>query len=119
LALALAAFQTADLVVSQVSPKYGADHLDHLGVPQWLRPVLPAIKLWAVALLVATATRPRLRSRVAAALVAYYSSAVAFHVASGDETRQLAPAAACAASAAVLYAAGAGSPRTDAPTSID
>ena len=32
-ALLLAAFQAGDLAATQLSAKYGDDHLDHLGVP--------------------------------------------------------------------------------------
>ena len=102
LALALAAFQAADLVVTQIFPKYGDEHLDHLGVPGRLRPVLPAIKLAAAVALAATARRPGARSLTAAALVSYYSAAVTFHVLAGDGPPDVAPAAACAAIAAAI-----------------
>ena len=49
----LAAFQVGDLVVTQVSPKDGSAHLDHLGVPIGLRPSLPLVKAAAVVALVA------------------------------------------------------------------
>lgn len=101
-ALVLAALQSGDLIVTQVSARYGDAHLDHLGIPQWLRPVLPAIKLGAVVALIATANRRTLRSRVAAALVSYYSAAVTFHVLSGDSPADAAPAALCGALAASL-----------------
>jgi hypothetical protein len=98
----LAAFQAGDLIVTQVSPRYGDAHLDHLGVPRWLRPVLPAIKLGAVVALVATANRRTPRSGVAAALVPYYTAAVTFHVMSSDSPDDVAAAGVCAALAMVI-----------------
>ena len=102
LALALAALQAVDLAVTSVSPKYGEEHLDHLGIPAWLRPALPLIKVAAVAALVAAAKRPVLRSTTGAALVSYYSAAASFHVLAGDSTTDVAPAAACAMLAGAL-----------------
>jgi hypothetical protein len=100
--LVLAGIQTADLVVTLVSPKYGEAHLDHLGVPRALRPALPMIKLAAVVALIATRDRPRLRSTTGAALVAYYSAAVTFHILSGDSPKQAAPAATCGVLASTI-----------------
>lgn len=91
----LAALQAADLVATQVSPKYGDAHLDHLGVPTPLRPVLPIVKAAAVLAMITTANRRGLRSAVAAVLVPYYSAAVTFHVLSGDGISDIAPAAGC------------------------
>jgi hypothetical protein len=101
-AQALAAFQAADLLVTQVSDAYGGEHLDHLGVPEVLRPLLPLIKAGAVGALLVAASRPRLRSVVGGALVAYYSAAVSFHVRSGDSATDVGPAACCALMAASL-----------------
>jgi hypothetical protein len=102
-ALALAAFQAGDLAVTQLSPRYGAAHLDHLGVPARLRPLLPVVKAGAVvALLVAARGDQRRRSLVGAALVPYYSAATTFHVLSRDPPDAVAPAAGCAALAALL-----------------
>jgi len=102
IALALAAFQAADLVVTQVSPTYGEAHLDHLGVPVRLRPLLPVIKVGAVCALIATANHERARSVTSAALVAYYTAAATFHVLSGDGFVDVAPAAACGCLAAAI-----------------
>lgn len=101
-AQALAVFQAADLLVTQVSDAYGSEHLDQLGVPEFLRPLLPLIKAGAVGALLAGASRPRLRSVVGGALVSYYSAAVSFHVRSGDSPTDVAPAACCALMAASL-----------------
>jgi hypothetical protein len=104
--LLLAVLQAGDLVVAQVSPKFGDAHLDHLGVPYALRPVLPAVKLAAVVGLVVARNRPALRSMVAAGLVAYYSAAVTFHRQSGDAAADVAPAAAFGVLAAAILLRG-------------
>jgi len=98
----LASLHVADLVASQTLPQFGEEHLDHLGVPPWLRPALPIIKGAAVVALVATRGHPKPRSAVGAALVAYYSAAVSFHVLSDDGPAQAAPAAAFGVLAAAL-----------------
>jgi hypothetical protein len=101
-ALALGGLQFADFVVTRVSTQFGDAHLDHLGVPAWLRPVLPVIKATAAAALVGTAGNPRRRSVVAGALVAYYSAAVVFHLQSDEGLEQAAPAALLGALAAAI-----------------
>ena len=54
----LAALQAGDLAATQLSPAYGTHHLDHLGVPGRLRPVLPVTKAVAVLALTLTANEP-------------------------------------------------------------
>lgn len=102
IALALAAFQAGDLLVTRVSPKFGDLHLDHLGVPRWLRPALPGIKAAVVVALIATADHERARSSTGALLVAYYAAAATFHVLSGDGPADTAPAVACGCLAAAM-----------------
>jgi hypothetical protein len=101
-ALVLAALQTADLAVTQLSPRYGDDHLDHLGVPVRLRQALPLVKTGAVAGLILSWRGRSLRRMVGATLVPYYAAAVTFHVLSQDPPTEALPAAACAALAASL-----------------
>jgi hypothetical protein len=101
-ALALAALQAADLVVTTVSGRYGDAHLQHLGVPRALRPALPAIKFAAVVALLGSASHPARRTAVGLALLPYYTAAATFHVLAGDGPGDVAPAAACAAMAASL-----------------
>lgn len=74
----LAVLQLADLVAATFLSQFGDAHLDHLGVPRWLRPLLPVTKTAAAVVLITTAERHVLRSIVGGALVAYYSSAVTF-----------------------------------------
>jgi DoxX-like family len=101
-AVTLAALQTADLVWTRLSPRYGDEHLAHLGVPVPLRQALPLIKTASVGALLVTAKRPVLRSIVSGALVSYYSAAVTFHVLARDSPDATVPAAACAALACSL-----------------
>ena len=101
-ALLLAGVQAVDLAVTQLSPRYGHEHLGHLGVPLEIRPVLPAVKAAAVGALLATAKRARPRSLVACALVAYYSAAATFHVLAKDPLTTVSPAAGCAVLSASL-----------------
>src|SRR3954454_9753262 len=96
----LAIMHVADLIASQTLPQFGDYHLDHLGVPRRLRPVLPMTKAAAVVALAVTREHPKPRSAVGAALVAYYAAAVTFHVLSDDGPAQAAPAAAFGALAA-------------------
>jgi hypothetical protein len=104
-ALLLAALQAGDLVATQLSPAYGTQHLDHLGVPAGLRPLLPVTKAAATLALTITAYRPSRRRLVGAALLSYYSAAATFHVLTGDRPRELAPAVACGVLAASLIVA--------------
>lgn len=98
----LATLQVVDLVASRTLPQFGEAHLDHLGVPPWLRPVLPITKLAAVVALVGTRRHPTPRAAVGASLVAYYAAAVTFHVLSGDRLADAVPAAAFGALAAAI-----------------
>ena len=118
-ALALAGIQAADLAVTQLSAEFGDSHLDHLGVPRGIRPLLPIIKAVGVTALVVTADRPTARSVVAASLMAelggdtsgiayserlmaYYAAAGTFHLRAGDPPWLAAPAAGCCLLAASL-----------------
>ena len=93
--LALAVLQAADLAVTQTSRAYGDEHLDYLGVPRALRPLLPLVKVTATGALIMTSNRPALRRFVGVGLASYYLAAVAFHVRAGDRATQAAPAAFC------------------------
>jgi hypothetical protein len=44
MAVTLALLQAGDLVVTSTFARYGDEHLDHLGVPSRLRPLLPVVK---------------------------------------------------------------------------
>ena len=102
LAAGLAAFQVVDAVGGMIPRRFVEAHLDHLGVPNVLRPALPVIKLTTAAGLLAGVRMPRIGAVTSAALVAYYAAAARFHLLAGDHPVLAAPAALCGAGAAVI-----------------
>ena len=105
LAVGLAALQLADAIGNGLVPRrYLSAHLDHLGVPNRLRPALPVIKVAGSAGLVAGIKLPRLGALTAACLVGYYAAAVGFHVRAGDHPVVWLPAIAFGATAATSLA---------------
>jgi hypothetical protein len=104
LVVALAAFQVLDVVGNAVPRRFVAAHLDHLGVPQALRPMLSVMKLSSSAGLLAGLRFRRLGVLTSGALVAYYAAAARFHTLSGDHPALAAPAAGmCGVSAYALF----------------
>jgi hypothetical protein len=101
LAVGLAAFQVVDAAANEIPRRYVATHLDHLGVPARIRPLLPFIKVTSSAGLLLGIKRPRVGAVTAAALVAYYAAAVRVHLLAGDHPLLAAPAALCGATAAI------------------
>ena len=101
LAVGLAAAQLADAIGNELVPRrYLTAHLDHLGVPNRLRPALPVIKVAGSAGLVLGIKSPRLGAMTAACLVGFYAAAVVFHVLADDHPVVWLPAIAFGASAA-------------------
>jgi hypothetical protein len=101
LAVGLAALQLADVIGNGLVPRrYLTAHLDHLGVPNRLRPALPVIKVAGSAGLVLGIKSPHLGALTAACLVGYYSAAVMFHVRADDHPVVWLPAVAFGATAA-------------------
>ena len=100
-AVGLAIFQVLDAIGNAIPRRYVEAHLDHLGVPGYLRPMFPVIKVTTAAGLVAGLRMPRLGSLTSASLVAYYAAATRFHLLAGDHPILAAPAAICGASAAI------------------
>jgi DoxX-like protein len=97
----LAVLQIADSVAS-TNPRMSATaRLDHLGLPEVLRPVVPLIKLATSIGLLAGLRRPHFGMVASAALVAFYSAAVRFHRLAGDRPAFALPATALGASAAI------------------
>jgi hypothetical protein len=93
LATALVAVQIADALAGATPQMSTAARLDHLGFPHALRPLLPTIKVsTAVGLLVGLRWAP-VGTVTAAALVAFYSSAIGFHRLAGDHPVAALPAA--------------------------
>src|SRR5687768_3591904 len=102
IALGLAAVQVVDSIGNEIPRKFVHAHLNHLGVPPRLRPLLSPIKVGSALALVAGIDRTRLRTATAAGLVAYYAAAARFHLLAGDHPVIAAPAALCGAAAAVI-----------------
>lgn len=102
LAVALAAVQALDTLGNAVVPRrYVKAHLDHLGVPDALRPALPMIKVATSAGLLVGIRMPRVGALTSAGLVAYYAAAVRFHLSAGDHPMLSTPAALLGGGAAV------------------
>lgn len=102
LAVALAGFQVLDVIGNAIPRQFVKQHLDHLGVPEYLRPMLPVIKLSSSAGLLLGLKLPRLGVLTAASLVAYYTAAMRFHQLSGDHVVLAMPAAGLVGVAAVM-----------------
>jgi len=97
----LAVLQIADSIAS-TNPRMSAmARLDHLGLPEALRPVVPLIKVSTSIGLLAGLRRPHLGLAASAGLVAFYSAAVGFHRLAGDRPAVALPATALGASAAI------------------
>src|SRR2546423_6402584 len=97
----LAAMQLADATGSEVVPRrYIRAHLDHLGVPERLRPALTPIKVASSVGLLLGNRWPRIGAVTSASLVAYYTAAIAFHVRAHDHPVVALPAALFGATAA-------------------
>ena len=103
IALGLAAVQVLDSIGNEIPRKLVHNHLNHLGVPRRLRPLLSPIKVTTAAALVAGIERPRLRAVTSAGLVAYYAAAARFHLLAGDHPVIAVPAAVCGAAAAIVF----------------
>jgi len=103
LVVGLAAFQVLDALAGLIPRRFVTAHLDHLGVPNYLRPALPVIKLTTSAGLLLGLKMPRIGAATSAALVAYYAAAARFHLLSGDHPVLAVPAALCGAGAAAGF----------------
>jgi hypothetical protein len=101
LAAGLASLQIVETMASATPPMSMADRLDHLGLPERLRPVLPVIKIATSVGLVAGVGRPRIGAVTCAGLVGFYAAAVSFHRLAGDPLPAALPAAALGAIAAL------------------
>ena len=97
----MAVVQVVDAIANEIPRRFVKAHLDHLGVPDRLRPVLPMIKIATAVGLLAGVRSPRIAAVTSASLVAYYAAAVRFHQLSGDHPIMCAPAAVLAFGAAL------------------
>ena len=101
--IGLVLVQIADTLASATPQMSMATRLDHLGVPDALRPLLPTIKVsTSVGLLVGLRWAP-VGTVTSAALVAFYSSAIGFHRFAGDHPAATLPAATVGAVSALCF----------------
>ena len=101
LAWGLAAAQLLDALGNELVPRRFIDaHLDHLNVPERLRPLLPTIKVASSLGLTVGIAHPRLGVLTSSCLVAYYAAAVAFHLRADESAILALPAAAFGLAAA-------------------
>jgi hypothetical protein len=105
LAIGLATLQIVDTIASATPQMSMAARLDHLCVPEIVRPVLPMIKVSTSVGLVAGLKRPWLGAVTCMGLVGFYSAAVGFHRFAGDPPIAALPAAALGGSAALCLVA--------------
>ncbi|MBV9666032.1 MAG: DoxX family protein [Actinobacteria bacterium] len=101
LVVTMAAVQIVDAVGNEIPRQLVRAHLDHLGVPMWLRRLLPLIKVSSSAALLLGLKDRRVAALTSALLVAYYAAATRFHLLSGDHPVLALPAVALGAGAAV------------------
>jgi DoxX-like family len=101
LVVGLAIFQVVDAIANAIPRRYVEAHLDHLGVPRDLRPLLPVIKVTSALGLLVGLKMHRVGAVTSAGLLRYYAAAAGFHLLADDHPLLAAPAAACGASAAI------------------
>lgn len=97
----MAVVQIADFIASTTPQMSVMARLDHLRLPEALRPVVPLIKVSTSIGLVVGLRKPYVGMAASAALVAFYSAAVGFHRLAGDRPAVALPATALGASAAL------------------
>src|SRR3954447_6261501 len=78
--VALAAFQAGDAVACAIPVTPIADILDRLGVPETIRPVLPAVKVASAIGLLSVGRFPALARLTTAMLTLYFVCAVGAHI---------------------------------------
>jgi hypothetical protein len=100
LAIGLVVVQIVDALASA---QMSTTRLDHLGFPHALRPLLLTIKISTSVGLLVGLRRPPVGTVTAAALVAFYSSAIGFHWLAGDHPTAALPAATVGAASALCF----------------
>jgi hypothetical protein len=103
---ALAAFNAVDAVACGVQVAPIRNTLDNLGVPDNVRPVLPAVKAAAAVGLLSVTRFPALARLTTAMLTLYFVLAVGAHVRARDKLVNALPAASFLATFAVMTAKG-------------
>jgi DoxX-like family len=103
LTLSLVGVQVAETLASATPNTSMASRLDHLGVPDEIRPLLPVIKVsTSVGLLVGLRWAP-VGTATSAAMVAFYSSALGLHWFAADRPTAAVPALAVGAVSALCF----------------
>ena len=103
---ALAAFQAGDAVACAIPIPPIAKSLDILGVPESVRPVLPAVKAASVIGLLSVGRFPALARLTTAMLTLYFVLAVGAHIRVRDKVVNALPAASMLATLAVMTVRG-------------
>jgi DoxX-like family len=104
--LALAAIQAGDAVACAIPVPYIAKSLDTVGLPESVRPVLPAVKVASAIGLLSVSRFPALARLTTAMLTVYFALAVAAHIRVRDKVVNALPAAMFLATFAVMTAKG-------------
>jgi hypothetical protein len=103
---ALAAFQAGDAVACAIPLPPIAKSLDTLGVPESVRPVLPAVKAASAIGMVSVNWFPALARLTTAMLTLYFVLAVGAHIRARDKVVNALPAASFLATFAVMTVQG-------------
>jgi hypothetical protein len=103
---ALAAFQAGDAVACAIPAPPIRKTLDNLGVPDSVRPVLPAVKAAAAIGLLSVSWFPALARLTTAMLTLYFVFAVGAHIRARDKVVNALPAASFLATFAVMTVKG-------------
>jgi hypothetical protein len=103
---ALAVFNAVDAVACGVQVAPIKKTLDNLGVPDDIRPVLPAVKAAAAVGLLSVTRFPALARLTTAMLTLYFTLAVGAHIRARDKIINALPAASFLATFAAMTAKG-------------
>ena len=104
--LALAAVQAGDAVACAIPVPYIAKSLDTVGLPESVRPVLPAVKVASAIGLLSVSRFPALARLTTAMLTVYFALAVGAHIRVRDKVVNALPAATFLATFAVMTVKG-------------
>ena len=99
------AVQVGDAIFNAVPTQWLKDDLDHLGIPEDMRPVFPVVKSASAVGLYLGLRRPALGRLTAAALVVYFVLALGAHARVKDPLFKAAPAAGMLAWSVVAFRA--------------
>jgi hypothetical protein len=100
--IAFAVFQLGDAVACAIPLDYIRRDLDNIGCPDSIRRALPSIKTASAAGLLLGRRWPLIGRVTASALVAYFLTAIGFHVRAKDPAWKALPAASLLATSGIL-----------------